>query len=441
MALSAIANIGRIPELRRRLLFTLGMIAIYRLGVYITVPGTDRMAMKQYLGQDSGGGGFLNLLNLFSGGALERVSIFALGVTPYVSASIIFQLMTSIFKPLEELRKEGEVGQRKINQYTRYATIGLALVQGFFMSVGLGTLQTSDLVAVVRDNGWGFRILASLTLATGTAFVMWLGEQVTERGIGNGISLLIFAGIVADFPSAAANTWQFTSSGQIAPTALLIAAVLMIGSVMTIVFFERGQRRIPIEYSRRIIGRKMYGGQRTHLPLRVNSAGVIPPIFASTLLMLPTQLADWRVWGMTSLRDQLQRGGWVYNSLFVVLTIFFCYFYTSITFPPVDVADNLKKQGAFIPNIRPGKATADYIEKVLMRITFGGAVYVAAVTILPSFMQQYLKVQFPFGGTSIMIVVGVALDTVNQIESHLISRHYEGFAGPGAPRIQARRAT
>ncbi len=441
MALSAIANIGRIPELRRRLLFSLGMIAIYRLGVYITVPGTDRMAMKQYLGQDSGAGGFLNLLNLFSGGALERVSIFALGVTPYVSASIIIQLMTSIFKPLEELRKEGEVGQRKINQYTRYATIGLALVQGFFMAVGLGTLQTSDLVAVVRDNGWSFRILAALTLATGTAFVMWLGEQITERGIGNGISLLIFAGIVADFPSAAATTWQFTSSGQIQPTSLLIAGVLVIASVMTIVFFERGQRRIPIEYSRRIIGRKMYGGQRTHLPLRVNSAGVIPPIFASTLLMLPTQLADWRIWGMSTLRDHLGRGDWVYNTLFVILTIFFCYFYTSITFPPVDVADNLKKQGAFIPNIRPGKATADYIEKVLMRITFGGAVYVAVITILPTFMQQFLKVQFPFGGTSIMIVVGVALDTVNQIESHLISRHYEGFAGPNGPRIQARRAT
>jgi preprotein translocase subunit SecY len=440
MALSALANIGRIPELRRRLLFSLGMIAVYRLGVYITVPGTDRMAMKQYLGQDNGGG-FLNLLNLFSGGALERVSIFALGVTPYVSASIIIQLMTSIFKPLEELRKEGEVGQRKINQYTRYATVCLALVQGFFMAVGLGTLQTSDLVAVVRDNGWGFRILAALTLATGTAFVMWLGEQITERGIGNGISLLIFAGIVADFPQAIANTWQFTTSGQIQPTSLLIAGVLIVASVATIVFFERGQRRIPIEYSRRIIGRKMYGGQRTHLPLRVNSAGVIPPIFASTLLMLPAQLADWRFWGMSTLRDHLQRGDWIYNSLFVVLTVFFCYFYTSITFPPVDVADNLKKQGAFIPNIRPGKATADYIEKVLMRITFGGAVYVAVICILPSLMQQYLKVQFPFGGTSIMIVVGVALDTVNQIESYLISRHYEGFAGPGGPRIQGRRAT
>ena len=440
MALSALANIGKIPELRRRLLFSLGMIAIYRLGVYITVPGTDRMAMKQYLGQDSGGG-FLNLLNLFSGGALERVSIFALGVTPYVSASIIIQLMTSIFKPLEELRKEGEVGQRKINQYTRYATIALAIVQGFFMAVGLGTLQTSDLVAVVRDNGWGFRLLAALTLATGTAFVMWLGEQITERGIGNGISLLIFAGIVADFPSAAANTWQFTSSGQIQPTSLFIAVLLMIASVATIVFFERGQRRIPIEYSRRIIGRKMYGGQRTHLPLRVNSAGVIPPIFASTLLMLPSQLADWRIPGMAAVRDHLGRGDWVYNTTFVVLTVFFCYFYTSVTFPPVDVADNLKKQGAFIPNIRPGKATADYIEKVLMRITFGGALYVAIICILPTFMQQYLKVQFPFGGTSIMIVVGVALDTVNQIESYLISRHYEGFAGPGGPRIQARRAT
>ena len=247
-------------------------------------------------------------------------------------------------------------------------------------------------------------------------FIMWLGEQITERGIGNGISMIIFAGIVADFPSSIAQTWQFAGTGQIQPTSMLIASVLIVGSVMAIVFFERGQRRIPIEYSRRIIGRKMYGGQRTHLPLRVNSSGVIPPIFASTMLALPATLAGLHVPGMDWVRDHLGRGDWIYTSVFILLTVFFCYFYTAVTFPPVDVADNLKKQGAFIPNIRPGKPTADYIEKVLLRITFAGALYVAVVCVLPDFMRQYLKIPFQFGGTSIMIVVGVALDTANQIE-------------------------
>jgi len=270
---------------------------------------------------------------------------------------------------------------------------------------------------------------------------MWLGEQITERGIGNGISLLIFAGIVADIPSNLGQTWQFTTSGQIQPTSIIIALMVVVASVATIVFFERGQRRIPIEYSRRIIGRKMYGGQRTHLPLRVNSSGVIPPLFAMTVLALPATLAGYRVPGMEAVQSVLGRGDWLYTTLFILFTVFFCYFYTAVTFPPVDVADNLKKQGAFIPNIRPGKATADYIEKVLMRITFGGALYVALICVLPDFLRQYLKIPFQFGGTSIMIVVGVALDTVNQIESYLISRHYEGFAGPGGPRIQGRRAT
>ncbi len=439
MALAALNNIVKIPELRRRLLFSLGMLAVYRVGVFVTVPGTDRKAMQEFLGQDAGGS-LINLLNLFSGGALERVSIFALGVMPYVSASIIFQLLTSIFKPLEELRKEGEMGQRKINQYTRYATIVLAMVQGVSISLYLEGLQTSDLVRVVHDPGWSFRLMTMLTLATGTAFIMWLGEQITERGIGNGISLIIFAGIVADFPQSIAQTYQFTASGQIQPVSLLVAVVLVLASVAAIVFFERGQRRIPIEYSRRVIGRKMYGGQRTHLPLRVNSSGVIPPIFASSVLMLPSTLAGLRIPGMETVRDVVQRGDWVYTTSFVLLTVFFCYFYTSVTFPPVDVADNLKKQGAFIPNIRPGKATADYIERVLMRITFGGALYVAIICVLPDFMRQYLRVQVPFGGTSIMIVVGVALDTANQIESYLITRHYDGFAGPGGPRIQGRRA-
>ncbi len=439
MATSALANITRIPELRRRMLFTLGMLAVYRVGVFVTVPGADRKAMQEFIGQDSSGS-LLNLLNLFSGGALEQVSIFALGVMPYVSASIILQLLTSVFKPLEELRKEGEMGQRKINQYTRYATVALALVQGFSISLYLENRQTADGVQVVVDKGWAFRALAMLTLATGTAFIMWLGEQITERGIGNGISMIIFAGIVADFPSNLGQTWQFTSTGQIQPTSLLIATVMVIASVMAIVFFERGQRRIPIEYSRRIIGRKMYGGQRTHLPLRVNSSGVIPPIFASTMLALPATLAGLHVPGMDFMRDHLGRGDWMYSTIFVLLTVFFCYFYTAVTFPPVDVADNLKKQGAFIPNIRPGKPTADYIEKVLTRITFGGALYVAIICIVPDFLRQYLKIPFQFGGTSIMIVVGVALDTANQIESYLISRHYEGFAGPGGPRIQGRRS-
>jgi len=438
MALGALANIGKIPELRRRLIFSLGMLAVYRVGVYVTVPGADRKAMQEFLGQDNNGG-LLSLMNLFSGGALEQVSIFALGVMPYVSASIILQLLTSVFKPLEEMRKEGEVGQRKINQYTRYATIVLAMVQGFSIARYLEEQKTADLVSVVSDPGWGFRLLTMLTLATGTAFIMWLGEQITERGIGNGISLIIFAGIVADFPKAAAQTWQFTNTGQIQPVGLLIATMLILGSVAAIVFFERGQRRIPIEYSRRIVGRKMYGGQRTHLPLRVNSSGVIPPIFASSVLMFPNFLAGLNIMGMETVRDFLQRGGWIYNTSFVLLTVFFCYFYTAVTFPPVDVADNLKKQGAFIPSVRPGKATADYIETVLTRITLGGAFYVALVCLLPSFIQQQFKVPFPFGGTSIMIVVGVALDTVNQVESHLISRHLEGLTGPEGPRLQGRR--
>jgi preprotein translocase subunit SecY len=439
MATSVLANIARIPELRARMLFTLGMLAVYRVGVFVTVPGADRKPMQELMGQDNSGS-LLSLFNLFSGGALEQVSIFALGVMPYVSASIILQLLTSVFKPLEELRKEGEMGQRKINQYTRYATIALALVQGFSISLFLEGRATADGVQVVVDKGWAFRALAMLTLATGTAFIMWLGEQITERGIGNGISLIIFAGIVADFPQGIAQTWQFTGTGQIQPTSLLIAAVLIIASVMGIVFFERGQRRIPIEYSRRIVGRKMYGGQRTHLPLRVNSSGVIPPIFATTMLGLPAFLASIHVPLMDSLNAHLSSGEWMHTTVFVLLTVFFCYFYTAVTFPPVDLADNLKKQGAFIPNIRPGKATADYIERVLLRITFGGAIYVAAVCVLPNFLRTYLKIPFQFGGTSIMIVVGVALDTANQIESYLISRHYEGFAGPEGPRIQGRRS-
>lgn len=437
MALGALANIGKIPELRRRLLFSLGMIAVYRIGVFVTTPGVNRTVMRDIVGGSDQS--LLGMFNLFSGGALEQLSIFALGIMPYVSASIIIQLLTSVFKPLEELRKEGELGQRKINQYTRYGAVLLGIVQGFGIALYLESLKNSEGLLVVSDPGWAFRLMTVITLTTGTAFIMWLGEQITERGIGNGISLIIFAGIVADFPAALAQTITFAKSGQIQPTQLLMATVGVLATVAVIVFFERAQRRIPIEYSRRIVGRKMYGGQRTHLPLRVNSSGVIPPIFASSVLLFPSTLANLRIPGMEYVKDALQRGDWIYNTAFILLTVFFCYFYTAVTFPPVDVADNLKKQGAFIPNIRPGKATAEYIEKVLMRITFGGALYVAVVCVVPDLMRQYFKVPFPFGGTSIMIVVGVALDTVNQIESHLITRHYEGFAGPKGPQIRGRR--
>ena len=285
----------------------------------------------------------------------------------------MIQLLPSILKPLEELRKEGGIGQRKINQYTRYGAVGLALFQGFYTSVWLEGIKNGENIAAVSSPGWGFRLMTVLTLMTGTAFIMWIGEQITERGIGNGISLLIFAGIVADFPSALGQTIQFAKTGQVQPTSMLIAAVVIIASVSIIVFFERGQRRIPIEYARRIVGRKMYGGQRTHLPLRVNSAGVIPPLFAQTVLMIPDQLAKLKVPYVDILRNALTRRDWLYNTVFVVLTVFFCYFYTAITFPPVDVADNLKKQGAFVPNKRPGKQTAEDFESVLSPIQVGGA--------------------------------------------------------------------
>jgi preprotein translocase subunit SecY len=412
-------------DLRRRVLFTLGVLSVYRIGIYVTLPGVDRKALRDSIAGDSDTG-LLGIFNLFSGGALEKASIFALGVMPYVSASIILQLLSSVYRPLEELRKEGEAGQRKINQYTRYGTVVLALAQGWGTTVWLESQRAQELLSVVRDPGWGFRLMTMLTLATGTVFVMWLGEQITERGIGNGTSLVIFTGIVADFPTALGQLSQAFKSGQVQPLTLFVAAAIIIGTVAVIILFERGQRRIPIEYSRRIVGRKMYGGQRTHLPLKVNASGVIPPIFASTMLVLPNSLGGMGIPGMDDLRDVLLRGGWVYNTTFVLLTVFFCYFYTAVQFPPVDVADGLKKQGAFIPGVRPGKATAEFIEKVLMRVTAGGALYVALVCIIPDFLRTTFRLALPFGGTSIMIVVGVAIDTVNQVESFLISENYEG---------------
>ena len=435
--LQALANIAKIPELRRRILFSLGMIAVYRMGIFVTTPGVNRSAMRQIVASQ---GGFLGMFNLFSGGALEQLSIFALGIMPYVSASIILQLMSVVVKPLEELRKEGEAGQRKINQYTRYGTIVLATIQGIGIALYLeGQNATSQFGDVVHEPGWGFRIMTVVSMTTGTAFIMWLGEQITERGIGNGISLVIFAGIVADLPDALANTVRQVSIGQIQPVSLLLVTGVVIAVIAVIVFFERGQRRIPIHYAKRMVGRKLYGGQTTHLPLRVNAAGVIPPIFASSLMMFPQTLANLGVPGMQTLQDNLNPGDWIFNVVYVLLIVFFSFFYTSVTFQPVEVADNLKKQNAFIPKVRPGKATAEYIDHVMTRITVGGALYMAIVCSVPTILQSEFHVPFFFGGTSIMIVVGVALDTVQQIESHLITRHYEGLTGPKGPRIRGRR--
>jgi preprotein translocase subunit SecY len=428
----------RIPELRKRLLFTLGMLAVYRLGIYVTTPGVDRIAMREIVQS----GNLLGLLNFFSGGAFEQLSIFALGIMPYVSASIILQLMTVVVPALEKLQKEGELGRRKITQYTRYGTIVLSALQGYGIATYLESLRTSAGVTVVADPGWGFRLLTMVSLAAGTAFIMWMGEQITERGVGNGISLIIFAGIVARVPQALYNTWQaYRAPGsQLSELGILILVAVMVVVVGLIVFVERGQRRIPIQYAKRVVGRKLYGGQSTHLPLKVNTSGVIPPIFASSLLLIPATLAGWFPF-LGAVNDAIRPGELIYNVVYVVLIVFFAYFYTAVTFNPVDVADNLKKYGGYIPGIRPGKKTADYIDFVLSRITFGGAVYLAAICVLPTIITNEFNVQFYFGGTSLLIVVGVALDTVQQIEGHLITRHYEGFTGPRGPRIRGRRMT
>jgi preprotein translocase subunit SecY len=441
MALGGFANITKIPELRKRILFTLGMLAVYRIGVFITAPGVDRNVMRSVVAKQSGG--LLGLFNLFSGGALENLSIFALGIMPYVSSSIILQLMGMVYKPIDELRKEGEQGRRKIDQYTRYGTIVLSAFQAFGIAMYLEGLNNQEVGAgkfgdVVAQPGWGFRLMTIITLTTGTAFIMWVGEQITERGISNGISLIIMAGIVTDIPSTIAN-YLAQNKGNIQPLNIGAVSGLILLTIATIVFFERGQRKIPIIYSRRNVGRRVYGGQTAHLPLKVNTAGTIPPIFASSLLMFPATLANLRVPGMQFLETIIQRGDWVFNTGYVILIVFFCYFYTAVTFQAVDVADNLKKQQANIPGIRPGKQTAEYIDRVLTRITFGGAMYVAAVCVIPSIISQVFRVPFRFGGTSIMIVVGVALDTVSQIEAHLITRHYEGLTGPRGARIRGRR--
>jgi preprotein translocase subunit SecY len=438
---SGLANIGKVPDLRKRLLFTVGMLAVYRIGVFVTIPGVDRNVLRAAMGK---AGGF-SITNMFGGGAISNASIFYLGIMPYISASIVLQLLTMLWPPLSELRKEGEAGTRKINQYTRYGTMLIALFQGFSAAMNIEGMNNADLGgsnlgAVVAHPGWGFRLLTTLTFMTGTAFIMWVGEQITERGVGNGTSLIIFAGIVDGIPAAIANYFK-TNQNNVQPLNLAAVLLVVLACVAVIVFFETGQRRIPIYYARRTIGRRVYGQQESHLPLKVNTSGTIPPIFAMSVMGLPYMLTGWKIPFADSLTGLVARGTWTHNVILVVLIVFFCFFYTAVTFPAVDLADNLKKQQAFIPHVRAGKQTADYIDKVLTRITLGGAAYVALVCLVPDVVSTWFHIPVQFGGTSVMIVVGVALELVRQIETYLLQRNYEGLSGGGgrAATVRGRR--
>jgi len=440
--ISGAQNIFKIPELKRRILWTLAFLAIYRIGVHITTPGINGDALASFFAAQKGT--IFGLIDMFSGGALERLSVFALGIMPYISASIILQLLTVVIPYLAQLQKEGEIGRKKIVQYTRYGTVVLSMIQGFGIAVGLEKMAGGAGEMVVMFPGWSFRMMTVITLTAGTAFIMWLGEQITERGIGNGISLIIFAGIVARMPNAVASTLELFRVGQMGIITLLFLILLMVLVVAVIIFIETGQRRLPVQYAKRIVGRRVYGGQSTHLPLKLNTSGVIPPIFASSILLFPATIAGFapKQWlevhpWVNAILQNLTRGGLVYNLLYVGFIFFFCYFYTAVTFNPNDVADNMKKFGGYIPGIRPGQKTAEYIDKVLTRITLGGAIYVSAICVLPTILYTKFNVSFYFGGTSLLIVVGVALDTVQQIEAHMLSRHYEGLMRKG--RLKGRR--
>ncbi|ORJ63077.1 preprotein translocase subunit SecY [Geothermobacter hydrogeniphilus] len=421
-----IQNIFSIPELRRRILFTLGMLAVYRVGCHVPTPGIDASVLAKFF--EGTQGTLLGLVSAFTGGALKRMTVFALGIMPYISASIILQLLTVVFEPVERLAKEGEQGRKTITKWTRYGTIILSVIQGSGIAIGLQTMTGPAGEPVVPNPGTGFILLTVITLTAGTAFIMWLGEQITERGIGNGISLIIFAGIVANMPSALVNSVRLMKTGEITLFISLLILIIMALAVWAIIYMERAQRRIPIHYAKRVVGMRNVGGQTSHLPLKINMSGVIPPIFASSIIMFPATVANLvDVPWVQKIASMMTPSHWLYNLFYVAFIIFFCYFYTAVTFNPVDVADNIKKQGGFVPGIRPGSATAEYIDTVLGRITFAGAIYVSAVCVLPTLLISNLNVPFYFGGTSLLIIVGVGMDTASQIESHLISRSYEGF--------------
>jgi preprotein translocase subunit SecY len=431
--LSSFQNIFKIAELKKRVIFTLVLLSVYRIGAHIPTPGIDGRELSRFLTERAGA--LMGFFDIFTGGALSQMAIFALGIMPYISASIIFQLLTVVIPAIGKLAKEGEAGRKKITRYTRYATVLIAGVQSFGIAVGLESMEGGQFV---QNPGWSFRLLTMITLTSGTVFLMWLGEQITERGIGNGISLIIFAGIVARFPAAIISTIRLVGAGELSIFFVIFLVIMMVAVVAGIIFMERGQRKIPVQYAKRVVGRKVYGGQSTHLPLKINTSGVIPPIFASSIIMFPATVAGFiAVPWVQAFARQLSPGTVLYTTLYVGMIFFFAYFYTAIIFNPVDIADNLKKYGGYIPGIRPGQKTSEYIYRVLSRLTFVGALYLGAVCIIPEILIQRFNVPFYFGGTSLLIAVGVALDTVSQIESHLVTRSYEGFLKKG--RIRGRK--
>jgi len=457
----SLKNIFTVSDLRKRVFYTLGLLAVYRVGHHITIPGVDNNAVLQFA--ESLKNTMFGLYDMFSGGSLSKMTIFALGIMPYISASIILQLLTVVWPYLEKLSKEGELGRRKITQYTRYGTILLSVVQAVGIAIFLEKNSAPGGFHLVINPGWGFRLMTVLTLTTGTCFVMWLGEQITERGIGNGMSLIIFAGIVVNFPRAVIQMFDQMRTGQIGLIRILVLIVLMVAVIAAIIFVERGHRRVTVQYAKRVVGRRMYGGSSTHIPLKVNTAGVIPVIFASSILAFPATIAQAFPGRFSeALTTQLNFGMPLYNLLYVAGIIFFTYFYTAIVFNPDDVAENMRKYGGFVPGIRPGKRTAEYIDSILAKITLAGAVYLALIALLPNFLisgfrvapipfigdwldaalpkfiTEGMNVPFYFGGTSLLIVVGVAMDTVQQVESQLIMRHYDGFMKKA--RIRGRRA-
>lgn len=431
--LTAFQNVFKIAELKSRVIFTLALLFVYRIGAHIPTPGINGEELSKFLADK--GGALMGFFDMFSGGALSRVTIFALGIMPYISASIIIQLLTVVIPSLGKIAKEGDAGRKKIVKYTRYGTVVISTIQSFGIAVGLESMAQG---AFIQNPGWSFRLMTMITLTSGTAFIMWLGEQITERGIGNGISLIIFAGIVARFPAAVISTFRLIKAGELNIIFVIFLLAMMIAVVGVIVFIERGQRKIPVQYAKRVVGRKVYGGQSTHLPLKVNTAGVIPPIFASSIIMFPATVAGFiAIPWVQGVAKQLSPGTTIYTMLYVGMIFFFCYFYTAVIFNPVDISDNLKKYGGYIPGIRPGQKTSEYIYKVLSRLTFFGAIYLAIICVLPELLIKKFNVPFYFGGTSLLIVVGVALDTVSQMESHLLTRSYEGFLRKG--RIKGRR--
>lgn len=438
---SGIFQIPKIPELRNRILVMLALLAVYRIGVFIPSPGTDRSALRAFFDQGGGRNTLFGLYDMFSGGALEQFSIFTLGIMPYVSASIVVQLLTVAVPALERIQKEGEAGRQRIIQYTRYGTVLVAVLQGLATAFALENMTTAS-GSIVHEPGWGFRAMTVLSLTTGTAFIMWLGERISEWGIGNGSSVIIMAGIVVRLPSAVVDTFQAMQRQEISFIELLALGLVIFLVIAFVIYCERGQRRIPVQYAKRMVGRRVYAGQSTHLPLKINMAGVIPPIFASSLMVLPATVGSY--WQdnpiLQDIQNALQQGGVLYLTVFSALTIFFAYFYTSVTFNPADVAENLQKHGGYVPGIRPGKPTAEFLDRVLTRITLAGALYITLVCVLPDILATTSRANLRFGGTSLMIVVGVALDLVAQIESHLLTHHYDGLMGEGGTVIRGRRA-